>query len=52
MGGVFTEWEYWKSAQPRARVRPMVELLTREDDELSVDANRRKTMDLYMKERE
>ena len=25
MGGVFTEWEYWKSAQPRARVRPMAE---------------------------
>jgi len=25
MGGVFTKWEYWKSAQPRARVRLMVE---------------------------
>jgi len=25
MGGVFTEWEYWKSAQPQARVRPMTE---------------------------
>jgi len=25
MGAVFTEWEYWKSAQPRARVRPMAE---------------------------
>jgi len=25
MGGVFTEWEYWKSAQLWARVRPMAE---------------------------
>jgi len=25
MSGVFTEWEYWKSAQLRARVCPMAE---------------------------